>query len=226
MSDQNIQSQIDALNSKMDLLLEYVNEQRLKSKTVEDFISDVSIIGKDVYDSTVEELDRRQVEIDPAELTELGIIFARNIKTFITLMNTLESMMDLMKELSPIANEVIIDVSKKLGDLENKGYVEFFKEVFRIFDTIVSGFTLQDVKDLADNTVNILQTVKRLTQPDMMASIDNAVKIYSSIEIENIPEYSLWKTMKEMNSPEMKQSLGFIVTFMKNVAKTTNTLKQ
>ncbi len=183
MSEINIQNQIDGLNTKMDLLLEYVNEQRLKSETIEDLIADFSIIGKDMYDSTVEELEIQQIEIEPAELSHLGIIFLRNIKTFITLMNTMESAVDLMKEVGPIANEVIIDVSKKLGEFEDKGY----------FDTA----------------------------RDLMGTMDNAVRVYSSIDSNNIPEYSLWKTFKEMNSPEMKKSLGFIMTFMKEFSKTT-----
>ena len=43
-----------------------------------------------------------------------------------------------------------------------------------------------------------------------------------SIETENIPEYSIFKVMREMNKPEMKRALGFFVTFMKNMAAKTN----
>ena len=157
MSEQNIQQQINELNGKMDLLLDYVRDQKLKSETIEDLISDVSIIGKDVYDSTVEELENRQVEIDPAELTNLGISFLRNIKSFVTIMDTFESVMDLTKEVGPIANEVIIDVSKKLGEFEEKGYFDFLRESMKILDNIVMGFSPEDVKALADNIVIIIQ---------------------------------------------------------------------
>jgi uncharacterized protein YjgD (DUF1641 family) len=187
MEEATIQQQINSLNTKMDLLLDYVREQKLKSETVEDLIADVSIIGKDVYDSTVEELDNRQVEIDPAELTELGISFLRNIRSFITIMDTFESIMDLTKEVGPIANEVIIDISKKLGEFENKGYFDFLRESGRIIDNIVTGFSAEDVRLLADNIVTILTTVKQLTQPEMMNSLNNAVKTH----IENLLQIEL-----------------------------------
>lgn len=222
MNEQNIQTQIDALNQKMDLLLDYVQEQRMKSQTVEDLISDLSIIGKDIYDTTVDELDRNSVELEPTELSQLGIIFLRNIKTFISIMNTMESTVDLLKEVGPIANEVIIDASKKLGEFEQKGYFTFMKEAGNIIDNIVTGFSPEDVKALADNIVTILDTVKKLTQPEVMKSMDNALMIFSNMETQNIPEYSLWKTMREMNSPEMKKSLGFMITFLRNLSKTTN----
>jgi len=221
MSENNIQQQINELNGKMDLLLDYVRDQKLKSETIEDLISDVSIIGKDVYDSTVDELENRQVEIDPAELTNLGISFLRNINHFVTIMDTFESVMDLTKEVGPIANEVIIDISKKLGEFEDKGYFEFIKEFLKILDNIVMGFSAEDVRLLADNIVTIMSTVKQITQPDMMNSVNNAIKVYSSIQMNDIPEYSLWKAFREMNSPEMKKGLGFMITFMKNLSKNT-----
>lgn len=219
MSEENLQQQINELNSKMDLILDYVRDQKLKSDTIEDLISDVSIIGKDVYDSTVVELENRQVEIDPADLTNLGISFLRNIKSFVTIMDTFESIMDLTKEVGPIANEVIIDISKKLGEFEDKGYFDFFREALKIVDNIVMGFSPEDVKSLSENIVTIMSTVKQITQPELMNTVNNAVKIYSSIQVDNIPEYSLWKAFKEMNTPEMKKGLGFIITFMKNLSK-------
>lgn len=198
MNENNIQQQIDEMNGKLDLLLHHVSEQRAKSETVEDLISDLSIIGKDVYDSTVEELDNRQVEIDPAELTELGISFLRNIKNVISMMDTFESMVDLTKEVGPIANEVIIDISKKLGEFEEKGYFNFFRDAVLVMEKII--------------------------QTDIMKSANNVVSVYSSLQNEEIPNYSMWQIVKEMKSPEMRKSMGFMITFMKELSQ-TNTIK-
>lgn len=216
--DNSIQIQINELNQKMDVLLEYVKKQRADSEVIEDLIADATIIGKDVYDSTVEELENRAIEIHPAELTDLGVNFLRNIKNFNLMLETMESMVDLGKDLSPIANEMIIDFQKKLGEFEAKGYFEFFAAVGKILDNIVTHFSAEDVKMLADNIVPILETVKGITQPNLMKSVNNAVKIYGSIETENIPEYSIWKLMKEMNKPEMKRAMGLMVTFMQNLS--------
>ena len=219
MEDKNIQSQIDALDKKLDLILGYVHQQKLNSSVVEDLVSDLSIIGKDVYDSTVIELDKRQVELDPAELTDLGITFLRNISNFKKVMNTLEMTMDLGDELGPIANEVIIDFTKSMSKFEQKGYFAFFKEVGPILDNIVTGFTPEDLRELADSIVTILSIVKEMTQPEVLGTMENAIKAFNSMETESVPSYSIWRVMKEMNSPEMKKALGFGITFMKNVSK-------
>ncbi|MCF6180976.1 DUF1641 domain-containing protein [Lutibacter sp.] len=219
MKEQNVQSQIDVLDKKLDLILEYVNQQRLNSTVVDDLVSDLSIIGKDVYDTTVEELDKRQVEINPAEVTDLVVTILKNIGHFKTVMNLFEMAFDFSKEAGPIANEAIIDFTKQLQVYNQKGYFSFFKELGPVIDNIITGFTPEDIKELADNVVSILSVIKEMTQPEVLGTMQNAIKAFNSMETESVPSYSVWRVLKEMNSPEMKKALGYGITFMKNVSK-------
>ena len=219
VEDTNIQMQIDALDKKMDMILGYVQQQNLQAKMVEDLVSDLSIVGKDAYDSTVAELDKRQVELDPSELTGLAVSFLRNVGNIKTVMDTLEMAVDLGKEVGPIANEVIIDFTKQMNSLEQKGYFDFVREIGPVIDNIIQGFSPQDIKELANNIVNILNIIKEMTQPEVLNTMQNAIKAFNSMETESVPSYSVWKLMKEMNSPEMKKALGYGITFMKNVSK-------
>jgi uncharacterized protein YjgD (DUF1641 family) len=221
----NTSKQIAELNQKVDTILEYVNQQRLKSMAVEDLISDASIIGKDVYDTTVKALDEHEVVLDPDELREFGIRLAQNIGNFNMVLGAMGSAMDLMKDVGPMANEMIIDGTKKLHEFEQKGYFDFMREFGRIIDNIVTHYGVEDVRMLADNVVAILDTVQNLTQPDMLKSVDNAVKVFASLEMDDIPEYSIFKVMREMNKPEMKRTLGFFMTFVKNMNKNTKSIE-
>lgn len=219
VAEKNLEQRIDALDKKMDLILEYVHRQKMNSNMVEDLVSDMSIIGKDAYDSTVTELDKRQVVLEPSELTDLAVSFLRNIGNIKTVMETLEMAVDLGKDVGPIANEMIIDFTKQMNEFEQKGYFKFLKEFGPILDNIVTGFSPEDLKGLADNIVSILNTVKEMTQPEVMGTMQNAIKAFNSMETETVPSYSVWKLMREMNSPEMKKALGYGITFMKNVSK-------
>ncbi len=219
MADMDIQTQINELNTKVDVILDYVNQQRLRSVAVEDLISDVSIIGKDMYDSVVTELETQAVEIDPEELRILGIKLIKNIKNFNKVLNIFESANDLAMDAGPIVNEMIIDFTKKINEFEKKGYFEFFSESGKILDNIVTHFSPEDVKLLADNIVNIMETVKSLTQPGLMNMLNKTVNVYDRIESDTIPEYSMWKLFREMQKPEMKRSIGFLVTLLKDMSK-------
>lgn len=219
MDNKALEAKVAAIDKKLDILLEHMHQQRQSAITVEDLVSDLSIIGKDAYHTTVVELENRQVEIEPDQLVELGISFLKNIENFNFLMKGLESAMDLMQDLGPIVNESLIDVTKQIAIFEKKGYFEFIAESGKIIDNIIDGFSIEDVRMLSDNIVLILDTVKDMTQPKMLKSMDNAIKVFSNIETENIPEVSVWKLMRTMNKPEVKKGIGFLTTFMKNLSK-------
>jgi uncharacterized protein YjgD (DUF1641 family) len=220
--DCNIMARMDVLDKKLDLVLNYVNQQRLKSEAVEDLVSDLAIIGKDFYDTSVVELENQSVEIDPDQLRRLAINLAKHIGNFNDVIELFGSIIDLLKEAGPIANEIIIDFTKKLHEFEAKGYFEFFAELVTVMDNIVTNFTREDIQMLADNIVLILQTVKSMTQPEMLKALNNAVRVYGSVETASIPQYSFWKALRELRTPEMKSALGFMITFMKNLSKTNN----
>jgi uncharacterized protein YjgD (DUF1641 family) len=186
---------------------------------VEDLVKDLSIIGKDAYDSTVETLDKRQVELDPAEMSDLVVTLLRNMGNIKTVLNTLEMAVDLGKEVGPLANEAIIDFTKQLSVFEQKGYFEFIKGIGPVIDNIVTNFGKEDLQELADNIVTILSIVKEITHPEILGTVKNAIMTFNAMETESVPSYSMWKVMREMNSPEMKKALGFGVTFMKNLSK-------
>ncbi len=219
MVEKDVQTQINEINNKLDLLLGYVNEQRLKSQAVEDLISDVSIIGKDIFDDAVVTLEQQQVSINPEEIKLLFIKLLKNVDNFHKVMGLFESASDFVKDAEPIFNEVMIDAVKTLHKLEQKGYFEFIGELSNVLDNVVTHFSKDDINSLANNVVVILETIKNLTQPEMMKALDNGLAVYKNIDMENIPSMSVWKLLRELNSPEMKKGLGFMVTFLKNVSK-------
>jgi uncharacterized protein YjgD (DUF1641 family) len=130
-----------------------------------------------------------------------------------------ESITDFLHDATPLTREYIIDFMKKMDEFDRKGYFEFIKESVKIFDNIVTSFTVDDVKKLGDNIVTIMNTVKNLTQPDMLQAINNATDIYKKIDIEVSKDISLYKLLKEINTPEMKRGLAFSIQFLKSLAK-------
>lgn len=222
MTEQNIQQQIDDINKKLDIILEEVFSQKQNRESMNDLMDDLSIVGKDAFKNTVIELDKAGVELDSEALKGTAIRLIRNIDNLNEFLDTLESINDFLRDASPIIRQVGLDAIQKMNELDQKGYIEFFKELGHILNNVVSHFSTQDVKELADNVVTILETVKGMTQPDMLSAMNNAVMVFKNLDTQDIPEYSLWKAMNEMRSPEMKKGLGFMITFLKNLAKEEN----
>ena len=222
----NLQEQINQINEKLDLVLHHVNEQRLKSERLEDLVDDLSIVGTDAFRSTVDELDKRGIELDVDDIKGLSLSILRNVSNFSKAIDLFEQIIDLSKDMGPIINEVGVDLTHKLHEFDQKGYFDFMRELGHIMDNIVTNYSTEDVRALSNNIVTILDTVGNITQPEMLAAINNAVSIFKNIDSENIPEYSLWKAFKEMRTPEMKRGLGFMITFLKNLTAEKKQLDQ
>ena len=64
MAKDNMQEQINEINRKLDLVLDEVMAQRETRQSLEDLTSDLTIVGNDVFKSTVAELENAGVELD------------------------------------------------------------------------------------------------------------------------------------------------------------------
>ena len=181
MAEKDIQVQIDEINLKLDAILECATAQKLRTERMDDLMDDVNIIARDAFRNSVEELEKQGVELNWDDIRFLGFKLLKNVDKFTYVMDTFESLYDLMQDLGPVAREVIIDMIKKMHQLEQKGYFEFFGAMTNVIDNIISNYSKEDM--------------------------------------ENIPEYSMWKAMKEMRTPEMKRVIGFLITFLKNLSK-------
>lgn len=184
----NIQEQINQMNQKLDLVLQYVTEQRLKSEVIEDLVSDLSIIGKDAFTSAIDELDKQGIELNIDDIKVLAFKLIRNVNNISQLIDLFESLNDLAKDVGPMIKEVGIDFTNKLHEFEQKGYFEFLAQMAKL--------------------------------------LDNAVVAYGKTNMEDEKEYSLWKIFRELNSREVKQSLGFMLTLMKNTVKESKQITQ
>jgi len=180
MAEKDIQKQINEINEKLDEILACATQQRLRSAMLDDLLSDLSIVGKDAFRSTVTELEKQGIELNVDDLKYLSFKIIKNLDKFTNTVSAFESVYDLLHDISPVAREVIIDFIKKLHELEQKGYFSFFAEILKI--------------------------------------LDNVVITYQKMDHENIPEYSVWKVMKELRKPEMKKNIGFLMTFLKNLS--------
>ncbi len=219
MADKDLQKQIDEINVKLDAILECAMTQKQRSVRMDDLMADANIIAKDAFRSTVEELERQGVELNWDDIKYLSLKLLKNVDKFTWVMDTFESMYDLMQDMGPVVRETIIDTIRKMAVLEQKGYFEFFNEMMRAMDNVVTHYSGEDVRLLGDNIVTIMDTVKNLTQPDMLQAMNNAVNVFQKLEVDDIPEYTLWKAMKEMRSPEMRKGIGFMISFLKNLSK-------
>lgn len=218
----DLHGRMDAMEQKIDRILEHVTRQGLQREATEDLVKDFSLIGKDIYNNTVSELEKHSVELSPDELRRLSLNILKNTGNFNEMLELLESLMDLKKDAVPILNETVIELTGKLHELENKGYFRMAREIAQVIDNIVTGFGPDEIQRLADNIVPMLRALGNLTRPEMIAALNNASAAFEKTVEGEIPSVSPWKAMREMNSPPFRLALGFLITFTKNFTNHNN----
>lgn len=191
MEEIAIQNQINELNEKVDTLLEYIIAQNKKNQAIDDFIDDAYKVGIDLFKTTAVELDNHGVEVDMDEVKILILKLLKNIQTFNTLINMLESMVDLMKDATPIAREMIIDLTYQLDKLEKNGTIESLKTI----------------------TTN-------LTNPDLLQSLAKISSAITNVKPdEKLDNISMFKLMKSLNNREVKNSLSYLIRILQEINK-------
>lgn len=191
MEEIAIQNQINELNNKVDTLLEYIIAQNKKNQAIDDFIDDAYKVGIDLFKTSAVELDNNGVEVDMDEVKILIFKLLKNIQTFNTLISMLESMVDLVKDATPLAREMIIDLTYQLDKLEKNGTIESLKTI----------------------TTN-------LTNPDLLQSLAKISSAITSVKPdEKLDNISMFKLMKSLNNQEVKSSLSYLIRILQEINK-------
>lgn len=86
---------------------------------------------------------------------------------------------ELANEMGPIANEVMSAGIDQLSNMEERGYFALMNELKYLLERVVDDYTPSDLHELADNAANILDTVKTVTQPAVMAVVRDAADAFT-----------------------------------------------
>lgn len=229
MDDKTMQTQIDEINRKLDIVIEEIELQKQRRREMDDLKDDLMRVGNDLYATTVNELEEVSDYLQTGDVLHLGKKLLRNINTFNKMFDQLESAKDFIGDATPLVRESIIDFMAKMDEFDRKGYFRLMKEMENVIDNVVTSFTVEDVRALGENVVTILNTVKSLTQPDMLNAINNAVSVYTKLDIEIEENVSYFQLFKRMNTQEMRNGIAFGIKFLKSLADqqyTNQPLKQ
>jgi len=218
MENKELAKQMAEINEKLDFLTEQMREQQRRQREFQELKEDLVHIGKDIFQSAVQQLEEVSPYYDTSDLTFLLKKLLRNTRNLIKMMNQLENAVDFLEDAKPLGKMAFGELLETLNTMDRKGYFEFFGEVTKIVDTIVTSFTAEDVRLLRDNITSILLTVRSLTQPEMLSTVNNAMGFYRKMDIIVEKDISYRKIIKELRDPDVKRGLVFMLEFVKSMA--------
>ncbi len=216
---------VDLLERKIDLLTEQVSvitdevvAQARRREAMSELTADLLPLATRGFALVSDELDEQ--DISPEDLKRLLLRVAASAGRLDSLLAQLESLADLAGDASQLGTEAMTVVIERLADFDRKGYFQFMRQAFGIVDAVVENYTEEDVAALGDNVVLILDTVKEMTQPDVMALLQSTASALHlqadevAAGTEQVP--SFFGLLRQLRDPQvrlgMQRALGMLRT--------------
>jgi len=223
----DLEAKIDALTEQVAFLTEEARQARRRREVWSELQADVMPIAGDVLQVLERELEELSADVT---LTDLGDLLRRLVRVAPTLdkgLRYLEMFAELFSDMMPLTEHAMDVATDRLVAIDQKGYFGFARSGMHVVDRIVTGFSEEDVEALGDNIVLILETVKEMTQPDVMAALYHMIEAVQRQQklLESEPEKppSLFRLARRLRDPEIRRGMGRALDTLSAVAEVDTT---
>ncbi len=211
---------MQVLAEQLALLTEKAAEDRRRRREWDDFVADFTPVAREMVDVTVAQLEEIQSYVQLEDILHLAKRLARNTRSISDLLDQVESFQDLWRDLEPLTKEMFSQTVMTMDELERKGYFGFLRQGQYVLDQVVTSFGEEDVRQLGDNIVLILNTIKALTQPQIMNLARNLTQSYQELDVHagELPT-SLLGLVGQMRDPEVRRGLAITMDLLKRLSQ-------
>jgi uncharacterized protein YjgD (DUF1641 family) len=210
-----LEEKIDGLTDQLRYLTQTARDAEVRRAQWDELRTDLTPIVGEAFQVVSDELDDVRQFVQPADLWRLGKKVARNTDNIEKMFDQLEGLSELGSEIVPLGRDMFLTAMTRLDELERKGYFAFASGAMGVLERVVTSFTQEDVDQLGDNIVLILDTVKEMTQPEVMRMLQRTAHEVREAEVEEI---GLLKLMWRMRNPAVRRGLSRLLKVLESLA--------
>ncbi|HEY3345439.1 MAG TPA: hypothetical protein VGJ97_10950 [Anaerolineaceae bacterium] len=215
----DLTQKIDALAAQVAYLTEQAQAAERERESRAELLETVIPISRDALRMAAEQMEEVQDYLDPEDLVRLLKKLIRLGPAFETLLDQVDSLTDLVEVMGPITKEGVDKASALMGELERKGYFTFARGGMRMAKNVVASFNEEDVNHLGDNIVLILNTVKDMTQPEILTFVRNTLLVAEK-EVEKPVDISTMALLRQINDPGVRRGLALTMRVLHVIGQT------
>ncbi len=209
----SVEERLELLSAQVSFLVEEAQRRRTQADRWWELSHDLAPVARQAMDSAVRELDDLDVSLE--EVLQLGRTLLRSLPTLEAAIRQLEVVGELGKDAAPLSGMAMSSLTERLQVMEDKGYFDFARSGAGILDRIVTSYTEEDVEALGDNIVLILDTVKEMTQPEVMTMLRRTLHTVGEAESAEPP--SAFALLREMRDPQVRRGLARVLNMLRSV---------
>lgn len=155
---------------------------------------------------TVERLDRIEARLDAL------LVHAERRDA------ELEPLRDLAAEAGVLAGPIVDSVTRHVASWDERGHLGFARSGARVIDRIVTSFDEDDVEALGDNVVLMLETLRDLTQPEVLRLLrQTAGSVGLPHEADSGDAPSTFALVRQLRDPEVRIGLARVLQLLRSL---------
>jgi len=209
-----LHQKVDALTEQVAMLTANAEIQQRRQREIDELKDDAIPIVNHMIKLSIDELADIGTDFEIEDLFFLLKRVVRNTHMLMAMFDRFEALMGIADETELLGKQVFNFAVEQLDQFERDGFFNFAREGWNIVERIVTEFSDEDVRALGDNVVTILNTVRNMTQPEIMALANNAV---GAIQ-EDLPEtekVSTWALLRELGDPKVRRGMVRMINLLK-----------
>jgi len=132
---------------------------------------------------------------------------------------------ELVADVSRLGPEIMTGAVDRLEEVDRKGYFRFAGAAVGVADRVVTNFDEHDVELLGDNVVTMLEALREVTQPEMLAFVSRMVGAVhaeqEAVDREPDDPPSLWALARQLRDPDVRRGMARALRTLRSVAVET-----
>ncbi len=124
---------------------------------------------------------------------------------------------ELIDEMAPILRLMMGVATDKLAEFDKRGYFTFGTELLQLVDRVVTGYKAEDVRALGDQIVRILDTVRSLTQPDVLAIAQQATEVLH--DADRLQPVGMLGMVKASRDDDVQRGMAILLEMLRHVGR-------
>lgn len=207
-----LEAKIDRLTEQMAILAAEAELRARQRDAFEDLRRDLTRVTEGALDKVSHELDSMGDTADPADLLRLLRRLVEVAPRLERALNGFDQASELVDDMVPLGPDVLMAATQRMAVLEERGYFDMARAGAGVVDRVVTNFDEDDVVQLGENVVTILETLKEITQPEMLAMLGNVVDAVKRqqhvVELETDDPPTLWALAKQVREPDVRRGIA------------------
>ena len=167
---------LEDINRKLESVDEISRKVKDHEETIQDLLRDLYVVSNSAVFSLQDVLDLENVHVDGRDVREFLVLALKNLRNFNMALSQLEAVTELGRETGSITQKLLMDFSRQVEELEEKGYFEHGRKAVQVMDTFLQNLPRDTFEKLDTAAPELAKLAGEISDPKEISVIRKLIQ--------------------------------------------------